>query len=221
MFNPEFLDFLQKSWGLYGVVFFAFMAFVFYLPKFIDSIAYFKSRKIQHINEALDSNHVDEYSKRLLSENVTRIYLSRSLGINASNQKIQEILKIYDTLQGGFDTLTIYRSLGDLPSNIYDFSIAELDDAKLDIDQKLRINKFFINFYILVIFITFPFFFYYSVLAFYTESFFTYKYLNSGFLYGFTFLIVLTIYILSIFSYKSIQTAKDIICYFIEKAEDH
>lgn len=219
MFNTEFLDFLQKSWGLYGVVFFAFMAFVFYLPKFIDSVTYFKSRKIQHINEALGSNHVDDHSKRLLSENITRIYLSRSLGISASNQKVQEILKIYDALEGEFDTLAIYRSLGDLPPNIYDFSIAELSNAKLDINQTLRLNRYFINFYVLVIFITLALFFYHSFLAFHSDGFFTYEYFNTGFLYGCGFLMVLTTYIMSTLSYKSIQEANNIVCRFIEKLE--
>lgn len=219
MFNTEFLDFLQKSWGLYGVVFFAFVAFVFYLPKFIDSVTYFKSRKIQHINEALDSNHVDSYSKRLLSENITRVYLSRSLGINASSEKVQEILKIYDALQEKFPTLVIYRSLGDLPPNIYNLSIAELKDAKLSIDQTLRINRTFINFYLIATFISFLLFFYYSAFAFYNEGLFTYEYLNRGFLFGVAFVMALITYVLSTFSYKSIQTAKNIVCCFIEKIE--
>lgn len=219
MFNTEFLDFLQKSWGLYGVIIFAFIAFIIYLPKFIDSVTYFKSRKIQHINEALESEYVDDDSKRLLSENITRIYLARSLGVRTSGRKVQETLKIYDILQGEFDTLAIYRSMEHLPLEVYNLSMTELNHEKLDIEHTLRVNRYLMNFYVVALLITFPLFLYYSVPAFYNKNLFTYEYLNTGFIYGFCFFMALTSYIMDITEQKFTQTAIEIVSCFIDKSE--
>ena len=219
MFNTEFLHFLQKSWGLYGVILFAFVAFIIYLPKFIDSITYFKSRKIQHINEALESDYVDEHSKRLLSENITRIYLARSLGVKVSNNEVRETLKIYDLLQGKFDTLMIYRSTVALPLKVYNLTREELHHEKLEIEHKLKVNRYVINIYVFIIFITFPLFLYSSIPAFLNKELFSYEYLNSGFLFGFGFLMALSSYIMSISEHKATQTAIDIVSCFMKKAE--
>lgn len=219
MFNTELLVFLQKNWGIYSVAGFAIIGFILYLPRFIDSVTYFKSRKIQHINEALESNYVDDESKRLLSENITRIYLSRSLGIKANIKKVRETLKIYDLLQGRFDTLMIYRSIGALPLSVYNLSLEELHYEKLEIEHVLRVNRYLMNFYVLIIFITFPSFLYYSIPTFLNKELFSYEYLNTGFLFGFGFLMALTAYIINISEHKATQTAIDIVSSFISNAE--
>ena len=221
MFNTEFLIFLQQNWGLYSVAGFAFIGFTLYLPKFIDSVTYFKSRKIQHINEALESNYVDNESKRLLSENITRIYLARSLGIKASGNEVRETLKIYDLLQGEFNTSMIYRSMNALPFKIYNLSSEELRHEKLEIEHKLRVNRYLMNIYVLIIFVTFPLFLYFSIPAFWNKEIFSYEYLNTGFLVGFGFLMSLSSYIMNLSEQKATQTAMDIVSCFIDKAESN
>ena len=221
MFNTEFLIFLQQNWGLYSVVGFAFIGFTLYLPKFIDSVTYFKSRKIQHINEALESNYVDDESKRLLSENITRIYLARSLGIKVSGNEVRETLKIYDLLQGEFNTSMIYRSMRALPLGVYNLSSEELHHEKLDIEHKLRVNRYLMNIYVLIIFVTFPLFLYFSIPAFWNKEIFSYEYLNTGFLVGFGFLMALSSYIMNISAHKATQTAINIVSCFINKTESN
>ena len=219
MLNTELLIFLKENWGLYSVAGFALIVFILHLPKFIDSVTYFKSRKIQHINEALESSHVDDESKRLLSENITRIYLSRSLGIKANVNEVRETLKIYDLLQGKFNTLIIYRSIGDLPLKVYNLSLEELRREKLEIEHVLIVNRYIMNIYVLMIFITFPLFLYYSAPAFLDNELFSYKNLNIGFVYGFGFLMALIAYIINISEHKVTQTAIDIVSCFISNAE--
>lgn len=108
-----------------------------------------------------------------------------------------------------------------LPFKVYNLSSEELHHEKLEIEHKLRVNRYLMNIYVLIILITFPLFLYFPIPAFWNKELFSYEYLNTGFLLGFSFLMSLSSYIMNISEHKATQTAMDIVSYFIDKAESN
>lgn len=178
MFNTEFFKFLQENWGLYGLLVFAALSFVIYLPKLADSFTYFNSRKIQYINEALNSEYIDEYSKKILSENLTKLYLARSLGIKANIASTIETLRAYDSLDGNFGTIDIYRVINWLPQGFYNLPKIKLEEKKIELKKSINKGRFILNFLNISILISFLWFFYYSAITAYERKLFTYDYFN-------------------------------------------
>lgn len=124
MIDSSYVDILIKDFGFYPIItIIIIIATIVTFPKFIESSTYFKSRKIKYITEALNSEWVDSDSKKILGENISRIYLSSALNIRADRKKIKEIVKIYERLEGSADTIEIYKAFEILPDYFYDFPL--------------------------------------------------------------------------------------------------
>lgn len=134
MIDSSYVDILIKDFGFYPIMtIIIIIATIVTFPKFIESSTYFKSRKIKYINEALNSEWVDSDSKKILGENISRIYLSSALNIRADRKKIKEIVKIYERLEGSADTIEIYKAFEILPEYFYDLplDIIEIKNKKI------------------------------------------------------------------------------------------
>ncbi len=220
MIDTSFVNILIEDLGFYTIMIpLLVISAIFTLPKFIDSTTYFKSRKIKYINEALESNWVDEFSKKILSENINRFYLARGLGIKANTGKIREIAKIYDFLKGNFDTMQIYRSIDKLPKGFYDFPIIEIKEVRKNIKKKQKINIFLMNSCLSVLSICFLLFIYSSGAAFYNNSFLTYEYFKNGAMYGISSILALGFFINFISIDSEYTIANKIVDHIINTSE--
>lgn len=217
-------SFLLENFGINVViiviVIFTIFLLVTNLPKVMESITYFQSRKIKHIIEALESDYVNEHSKKILSENINRFYLARGLGINANSGKIQEIVRIYDFLKGDFDTIQIYRSIDKLPKGLYGFPIIKIKEVRKNIKRKQKINIFLMNLCLSVLSICFLLFIYSSGAAFYSNSFLTYEYFKHGAMYGISSVISLSFFIAFISIDSEYTIANRIVSHIINTSEE-
>lgn len=213
MFSADLLEFIQKSWGIYGLGLLVLIGFILYIPKFVDSLGYFKVLKIRYLNEALDSSHIDNVSKKLLSENLASIYFTKCTGIRANEKERQNILVTYEMLKGKFNINEIYYSMPYITQCPHLLPTSELGEIKDELNNRLKVSNRFKFAMIIIIFICFVGFIHYSIEAYYQNSFFTYKYFNNGFIVGFGLIMGISNYFESTISDHRIRTAKDIIEY--------
>lgn len=221
MFNSDFLEFIQKNWGVYGLVLLILTGFILYIPKFVDSLGYFKLLKIRYLNEALDSNHIDEVSKKLLSENLASIYFAKCTGIRANEEERQYILDTYKILKGKFNINEIYYAVHYVPNYPHLLSASALTETQSKLKKLLKSSQFTLPLNVIVTMISFLGFFYFSADAYYQNSFFTFEYLNTGFMAGFGFIMSITTYLHTIISVRRIGIAKDIIEYIQEISDEN
>lgn len=215
MFSAGFLEFIQKSWGIYGLGFVLLVAFILYIPKFVDSLGYFKVLKIRYLNEALDSDHIDNISKKLLSESLASIYFTKCTGIRANEEERHSILATYDILKGKFNISDIYYSVKYIPRYPHLFSIPELVETKAKLEKRLKLNYRILMTMVILTMVSFLGFIYFSAEAFYNNSFFTIEYFNTGFLAGCCFIMGLINYFDSVIAARRINIAQDIVEYFL------
>lgn len=216
MFNSDLLEFIQKNWGIYGLVLLILIGFILYIPKFIDSLGYFKLLKIRYLNEALDSNYIDEVSKKLLSENLASIYFAKCTGIRANEEERQYILDLYKILKGKLNINEIYYAVQYIPNYPHLLSASALIETQSKLRKLLKSSNYTLPLNIIATIVSFLYFFYFSAEAYYQNSFFTYEYLNTGFMAGFGFIMSITTYLSAITSVRRIGIAKDIIEYIQE-----
>ena len=139
-------DFFEKNFGVSAVIVMTIAIAIFYfvinLPKIMDSITYFQSRKIKHINEALGSDWVDDDYKKVLKKNLSILYLFGTLNIRANKKEMKEIIKLSDITEDYFSTVEIYQAIKTLPSDFYNLSLNGLKDEMHRLkERKEKIKK--------------------------------------------------------------------------------
>ncbi len=145
-------DFFEKSFGINAVIVMMIAIFIFYivtnLPKIMDSITYFQSRKIKHINEALSSEWVDDNSKKILKRDISSLYLSGILKIKVSEKEVEEIVKVSNITDGNFSTIELYHSISRLPWGFYQLPLEDLKNKKNDIEKSQIVDRRVMFFFI-------------------------------------------------------------------------
>lgn len=154
-------DFFEKSFGINAVIVMMIAMSIFYivtnLPKIMDSITYFQSRKIKHITEALSSEWVDDNYKKILKKDISRLYLSGTLKIKANEKEVKEIIRLSDMTGDSFSTIEIYHAIKKLPSGFYNLP---LDDLKSEMHILSNHKEIIIKLIFALIFLLFIIFFF-------------------------------------------------------------
>ncbi|MDV3197432.1 MAG: hypothetical protein Q8884_02425, partial [Sweet potato little leaf phytoplasma] len=156
------LSFFLENFGINIVIVVitvvAIFFFIYNLPKFIDSITYFQSRKIKHITEALSSEWVDDNYKKLLKKDISKLYLSGTLKIKASERQVKEIINLSNITEDNFSTLQIYHAVKILLPNFYNLNLVNLKIERSRvkiINYKIRIIHMILIIFILSIYLFF------------------------------------------------------------------
>lgn len=138
-------SFFLDNFGIKTVVFvmatYALYLLTTNLPKIMESITYFQSRKIKHINEALNSEWVDDDYKKILKKDISRLYLSGTLRIKANEKEVKEIIKLSDMTEGAFNIIELHHAVKGLQLYFYNLPINELNNEKFRV-EKNRILDF-------------------------------------------------------------------------------
>lgn len=128
------------------------------LPKIIDSITYFQSRRIKHINEALNSEWVDDNYKKVLKKEISRLYLSGTLKIKASEREVKEIIKLSNITEERFNILELHHAVKNIKSYFYNYSLDELKNENIRIEKSRRPDFLMLfSFFVFLPFIAFLF----------------------------------------------------------------
>lgn len=156
-------DFFEKNFGVNAVIVMMMAVAIFYLvtnlPKIMDSINYFQSRKIKHITEALSSEWVDDNYKKILKKDISRLYLSGTLKIKVSDREVEEIVNISNMTQGYFSTIEIYHAIRRLKWDFHQLPLEDLKNEKIDIEKSQIVDRKIIFFFIVFLpSVTFLFF---------------------------------------------------------------
>lgn len=135
-------SFFLDNFGIKTVVFvmatYALYLLITNLPKIMESITYFQSRKIKHITEALNSEWVNDDYKKILKKDISRLYLSGTLKIKANEKQVKEIIKIIDVMKGSCSTKEVYSAIKNLPNEFYNFSLNVLKKEKTKQERKME-----------------------------------------------------------------------------------
>lgn len=164
-------NFIEKSFGTNAVIVMIICIVFFWLvtnlPKIMDSIHYFQSRKISHINEALSSEWIDDDYKKILKKDISRLYLSGSLKIKVSDREVEEIVKISDITQGCFSTIEIYHAISRIRWGFYELPLEDLEKDKMDIERSQIVDRKMMFFFIVFMpLLTFLFFQDFDIMSF-------------------------------------------------------
>ena len=148
-------SFFLDNFGIKTVIFimatYALFLLITNLPKIIDSMNYFQSRKIKHITEALTSEWVDDNYKKILKKDISRLYLSGTLKIKANEKQVKEIIKISDIMQGSCNAKEIYSVIINLPYEFYNLGINTLEKEKKRQERKMDYEKIMFYLFVLVV----------------------------------------------------------------------
>lgn len=148
-------SFFLDNFGIKTVVFvmatYALYLLITNLPKIMESITYFQSRKIKHITEALNSEWVDDDYKKILKKDISRLYLSGTLRIKANEKEVKEIIKLSDMTEGAFNIIELYHAVKNIQFNIYDLPLNELKNEKISIEKSRVLDcLMLLSFFILI-----------------------------------------------------------------------
>ena len=153
--NEGIFIFFLENFGITTVIVmtitYAMFLIITNLPKIIDSITYFQSRKIKHITEALNSEWVDDDYKKILKKDISRLYLSGTLKIKASEKQVKEIIKIFDVMKGSCSANEVYSAIKNLPNEFYGLSLYALEEEKKKQETRMVRDKIAFIFFILVV----------------------------------------------------------------------
>lgn len=184
VFDIDLLNFAKENLGVFGLSILILIGIILSVPKFLDSLGYSKSLKIKYLNEALDSHHIDDNSKRILSENLSMIYFKRSIGISVNEEERRNIIAAYDLMKGNFSATEIYYSFEYFPDGIQHFPREYIDEINDILERRIKYNPWMGLFFLITTALGFFGFIYFSIEAYYQSSFFTYEYLDTGITYG-------------------------------------
>lgn len=213
-------DFFEKSFGINAVIVMMIALAIFYfvtnLPKIMDSITYFQSRKIKHITEALSSEWVDDNYKKLLKKEISILYLSGTLKVKASEKQVKEIVELSNITEGHFSIVQIYHAVKILIPDFYNLNSVNLKIEKSRIEiinYKIRSLNM-----ILIIFMVSTFLFFEDEII--REIHYTYtgdSYVSLIFMFP----VFMSIFLIKgLFSMiKELESSNKVIKYFINKSE--
>lgn len=214
------LSFFLENFGINIVIVVitvvAILFFISNLPKFVDSITYFQSRKIKHINEALGSEWVDEDYKTILKKNLSVLYILETLKIRASKKQVKEIINLSNITEDRFSTLQIYHSVKILVPNFYDLNLVNLKIEKSrveTIDYKIRS----INMMLIILIVSIFLYFEDEIIR---EIHYTYtgdNYISLVFIFPVFMFIFLTKGFFGMI--KELESSKKVLTYFINRLE--
>lgn len=220
MIDLSFINILIEDLGFYTIIIpLLIMAGIFTLPKFIDSTTYFKSRKIKYMNEALESNWVDNDSKRIISESISRMYLHSSLGIKANKKEVEEILRVYDMLNKEFNAVEIYYALKIISESFFILPIEKAKEEYKNTVMQSMTNKIIVFLTTFSMVICYTYFIYYLIYAISNDIFFTKNYLLNDFSSIMGVVISTIGFFISYFSVKKLKNARKIMACHIGSLE--
>lgn len=99
-------------------------------PDFMESLGYFKLRKIKKIEYAINSENIDQKYKAILKEHYSILQTSRALSIAPDKARIERSIEIYGKI-GKYCTLKeIYLSINILGYYFYEM---EMSDIKIEL----------------------------------------------------------------------------------------
>lgn len=141
-------DFFEKSFGINAVVVMMIAIAIFYLvtnlPKIMDSITYFQSRKIKHITEALSSEWVSDDHKEILKKDISALYILVTSKIKVGEKETKEIVKLSTMTGGRFSTIELHHAVNKIGYDFHGLSLEDLKSIKANLEGDQRFDRFMI-----------------------------------------------------------------------------
>lgn len=117
-------------------------------PNFMESLGYFKLRKIKKIEYAINSENIEQKYKDILKDHYSILQTSRALSIAPDKAKIERSIEIYGKI-GKYCTLKeIYLSIDILGYSFYEMEINDIKSELKSLEETHEITKR--NFLILI-----------------------------------------------------------------------
>lgn len=153
--DESILSFFLDNFGIQALVVammtYALFLLITNLPKILDSITYFQSRKIKHITEALNSEWVEDNYKKILKKDISKLYLSGTLKIKASEKQVREIIEVLDILKGSCSAKDVYTVIKNMPNEFYKLSLYDLKQEKKKQEKRIYYEKIMCVFFVFVV----------------------------------------------------------------------
>lgn len=149
MLNTDLLEFVKQNAGLTGLVILIVLTILYNMPKLVDTFGYLRSVKIRRLENAMNSEFVDEIDKLFIKEELSKIYFVRSLGVKTNRETKEYALELHKDLRGEFTLLEILRTVGYLPNQPQILSLEVLNNKLYKINKEISLVKrslFIINF---------------------------------------------------------------------------
>lgn len=110
-------------------------------PDFMESLGYFKLRKIKKIEYAINSENIDQKHKAILKDHYSILQTSRALSIAPDKARIERSIEIYEKI-GKYCTLKeIYLSIDILGYDFHEMGINDIKSELKSLEQTHEITK--------------------------------------------------------------------------------
>lgn len=143
--DESLLSFLLENFGINVVIMVMIASAILFivnsLPKIMDSLGYFQSRKIKHMNEALNSEWVSDDHKQILKKDISASYIYGTLKIKVSEKETKEIVELSAKTDGRFSTMELYHAINNIGYNFYNLPLEDLESRKTDLEGEQRFDR--------------------------------------------------------------------------------
>lgn len=117
----QIIVFVEKVFGAKAVLvilsFISVYLFTIKLPTLIESLSYTNSRKISRMNDAASSKNVNEVHKKIFRREISSLYMSNTLGINATEKELKKAYVLQGLLNKYYNIKEIYYASIFFPNN--------------------------------------------------------------------------------------------------------